>query len=510
MTADLAPRRDDMAQPSRAALARAADYQAIRGRDRDFRMSDDTGSRRGRRPRPGLRTGIDLLLSARGDDEPSTAGSAADQKPPRRRSPFPSPRRLMSRPRVAVPIVIIVVAGVALGGWALTRPDGSAAASYRLIPATMTTMRQTLSSSGTIEPAATATLSFSAPGQVTAVDAQVGQHVTAGQTLAVMDSPTLKAQAAQAEASLAGAQSQLSQDQAGRASSAQLASDQASANAAQSQVDSANAALSGATLTSPIDGIVVSAGLTAGQQMSGGGGGSSGTGSSGGGSSGGGSAAVESGGDSGGGSSGTGSGGSSGSGSSTSSITVISANDVINGNVDATEVGQIKTGDQVVITTEGSAGPVSGTVASIGLIASTSSGVATFPLVIDVTGTPSGLYQGASATVSIIYHQVTNVLAVPAAAVLESGGKTVVDTIVKGRRVAKDVTTGLTTGGLTQITSGLTAGEQVVVTIPRLVSGGSGTSGNSGGGNAVFIGPGGGQVVVRGVPAGGGFGPGGG
>ena len=381
-----------------------------------------------------------------------------------------------------MPIVIIVVAGVALGGWALTRPDGSAAASYRLIPATMTTMRQTLSSSGTIEPAATATLSFSAPGQVTAVDAQVGQHVTAGQTLAVMDSPTLKAQAAQAEASLAGAQSQLSQDQAGRASSAQLASDQASANAAQSQVDSANAALSGATLTSPIDGIVVSAGLTAGQQMSGGGGGSSGTGS----------------------------GGSSGSGSSTSSITVISANDVINGNVDATEVGQIKTGDQVVITTEGSAGPVSGTVASIGLIASTSSGVATFPLVIDVTGTPSGLYQGASATVSIIYHQVTNVLAVPAAAVLESGGKTVVDTIVKGRRVAKDVTTGLTTGGLTQITSGLTAGEQVVVTIPRLVSGGSGTSGNSGGGNAVFIGPGGGQVVVRGVPAGGGFGPGGG
>jgi multidrug efflux pump subunit AcrA (membrane-fusion protein) len=368
----------------------------------------------------------------------------------------------------------------------------------------MTTMRQTLSSSGTLEPAATATLSFSAPGQVTAVDAQVGQHVTAGQTLAVMDSPTLKAQAAQAEASLAGAQSQLSQDQAGRASSAQLASDQASVNAAQSQVDSANAALSGATLTSPIDGIVVTAGLTAGQQMSGGGG-SSGTGSSGGGSSGGGSAA----GDSGGGSSGTGSGGSSGSGSSTSSISVISANDVINGNVDATEVGQIKTGDQVVITTEGAAGPVSGTVASIGLIASTSSGVATFPLVIDVTGTPSGLYQGASATVSIIYHQVTNVLAVPAAAVLESGGKTVVDTMVKGRRVAKDVTTGLTTGGLTQITSGLTTGEQVVVTIPRLVSGGSGTSGNSGGGNGIFLGPGGGQVVVR-VPAGGGFGPGGG
>ena len=392
-----------------------------------------------------------------------------------------------------MPIAILVVAGAALGAWAVTRPDGSAAASYRLIPATMATLRQTLSTSGTIEPATTSTLSFSAPGQVTAVDAQVGQHVTAGQTLATMDSPSLKAQAAQAEASLAGAQSQLSQDQASSASSAQVASDQASVNAAQSQVDSANAALSGATLTSPIDGIVVTVGFTAGQQITGGGGG---------GSSGGGSGGGESGGGSGGGSSGG------GSGSSTSSITVISANDVINANVDATVVGQIKTGDQAVITTEGAAGPVLGTVASIGLIASTSSRVATFPLVIHVTGTPSGLYEGASATVSIIYRQLTNALAVPAAAVLVSGGKTVVYTIIKGHRVARDVTTGLTSGGLTQITSGLTVGEQVVVNIPRAVTVGSG-SGNSGNGNGVFIGPGGGQVVVR-LPPGGGPGPGGG
>ena len=460
-------------------------------------MNDGTGSRRGRRSRPDVLTGIDTLLSARGDDDSSAAaGPAAHQKAPRRRNLLPRARSLLSRPRIALPAVLIVLAAASLGAWAATRSTGSSGPTYRLFPAATTTIRQALSTSGTIEPATTDTLSFSAAGQVTAVDVQVGQRVTVGQTLATMDSPSLKAQAAQAEASLAGAQSQLSQDQASSASTAQLAADQASVSAAQSQADSANAALSGATLTSPIDGIVVTVGLTAGQQMSGGGSGSGGGGGSGSGSGGGGSGSGSGGGDSGGGGSGGTSSGSSG------SITVISANDIINANVDATVVGRIKTGDQAVITTQNAAGPVLGTVASIGLIASTSSGVATFPVVINVTGTPSGLYQGASATISIIYNQVSNVLAVPTAAVVFSGGKIVVYTMVHGHRVAKDVTTGLTSEGLTQITSGLTAGEQVVVPIPRAVSG-SGGAGNSQNGS-VIIGPRGRVIQI----GGGGLGPG--
>ncbi len=461
-------------------------------------MNDDTGSRRGRRSRPGVLTGIDTLLSAPGDGD---SPAAAHQKAPRRRNPFLSPRGLLSRPRIALPAAVIVLAAASLGAWAATRSTGSAGPTYRLFPAATTTIRQTLSTSGTIQPATTDTLSFSAAGQVTAVDVQVGQRVTAGQTLAAMDSPSLKAQAAQAQASLAGAQSQLSQDQASSASSAQLAADQASVSAAQSQAGSANAALSGATLTSPIDGIVVTVGLTAGQQMSGGGGsGSGGSGSGGSGSGGSGSGGSGSGG----GDSGGGSGGSS-SGSS-DSITVISANDIINANVNATVVGRIKAGDQAVITTQNAAGPVLGTVASIGLVASVSSGVATFPVVINVTGTPSGLYEGASATVSIIYNQVSNVLAVPAAAISMSSGKSVVHTMVHGHRAAKDVTTGLTAGGLTQITGGLTAGEQVVVPIPRAVSGGSGGAGNSQNGG-VIIGPRGRVIQIGG---GGGFGPKGG
>jgi multidrug efflux pump subunit AcrA (membrane-fusion protein) len=161
-------------------------------------------------------------------------------------------------------------------------------------------------------------------------------------------------------------------------------------------------------------------------------------------------------------------------------------------------IDHIKAGDPVVITTEGANGPITGTVASIGLTADTSSGVATFPVVIDVTGTPSGLYAGASASVTITYHQLAGVLAVPAAAVLPGpGGKAAVHVIVNGHQVTKTVTTGPTVNGLTQITSGLTAGERVVV---NLVNISPGRGGGQGGGSGVFIGPGGHLIQINGGP----------
>jgi multidrug efflux pump subunit AcrA (membrane-fusion protein) len=404
-------------------------------------------------------------------------------------------RKILSRPFIVAGVVLVVVGG-SIGAWAVTRPTASANSSHRLFPAVRTTLSQTLSATGTIEPTTTDTLSFDASGQVTAVYATVGQRVTAGQNLATMESASLQAQVAQAKATLAEDESRLSQDEAsgavngaGGVGGAQIAADQATVNADQSQVDSAEAALSGATLTSPIDGIVATVGLTVGEQVSGGS-------SSGGG-------GADSGSDSGSGAdSGSGGGGDSGSGgsdsgSSDTSITVISASDVVDANVGASVVDHIKAGDAVVITTEGARGPVAGTVASIGLTADTSSGVATFPVVIDVTGTPSGLYAGASASVTITYHQVADVLAVPAAAVLPGpGGKAAVHVIVNGHQVTKTVSTGLTVNGLTQITSGLTAGERVVVNLVKISPENSGP----GGGSGVFVGPGGHVIQINGGP----------
>jgi hypothetical protein len=64
-----------------------------------------------------------------------------------------------------------------------------------------------------------------------------------------------------------------------------------------------------------------------------------------------------------------------------------------------------------------------------------------------------------------------------------------------GHQVARDVSTGLSSGGLTQITRGLTEGERVVVEFKRI------TVSNPGNGNTV-IGPGGQVFHVRGGPGG--------
>ena len=86
---------------------------------------------------------------------------------------------------------------------------------------------------------------------------------------------------------------------------------------------------------------------------------------------------------------------------------------IVNTTVDDTEIGQIADGDQVDITPTGSTTPVYGTVGSISLIGSQSSDVTTFPVVIDVTGNPPGLYAGATADVSIIVKQLNDVTEVP-------------------------------------------------------------------------------------------------
>jgi membrane fusion protein, macrolide-specific efflux system len=367
---------------------------------------------------------------------------------------------------------VVLIIGGSLGAWLATRSTASTT-SYRLFPVTRTTLSQSLSVTGTIEPASTSTLAFSAQGEVTAVDVTAGQHVTGGQVLATMSSPSLQVQVDEAEATLAQDQARLSGDQASGASAAQIAADQASVTADQSQLDSANSALSGATLTAPASGIVTTVGYTTGQQLAGSGGGGGGSG-----------------GDSG------GSGDSGSSGSASPSITVVSSNDVVNASVDASVVSEIKTGDQAVITPEGGGAPVDGTVGSIGLVANTSSGVATFPVVIDVTGTPSGLYAGASASVSIIYNQVQGAVVVPTAAISPGPtGQNTVQLMANGQQVTRNITTGLTSGGLTQVTSGLSAGETVVMPIITINPGVSGNQGPLG--RRFFIGPGGGAVGFK-------------
>jgi multidrug efflux pump subunit AcrA (membrane-fusion protein) len=415
--------------------------------------------------------------------------------------PPPSFWRRNRWPLIAV-AVAVVAAAIALPLWLTSgssTPPGLSVTTVT-VPVTTGTIQSTVVTSGTIEPASQANLNFAVSGTVTAVDVKAGQTVTAGQKLATIDTTALAEQENAAQAQVTAANDRLASDEATGASASQIDSDESSLTSAESSLSTAQSNLNNASLTSTISGTVASVNLTVGQQVSG-----TGTGS----------------GNAGNGSAGNGNTGSNGTGSSASSsgeVEVIGTDSyIVNTSVDDTQIGQIAQGDQADITPSssssapgGSSTIVYGTVGSISLIGSQSSNVTTFPVVIDVTGNPSGLYAGASADVSIIVEQLNNVTEVPTQAIsYNSSGQAYVTEVVNGAHVVKDVTVGAAENGETQIVSGVAAGAKVLEREIRFNAPGGGTGGlfggNGSGGNKGF--PGGGffQRVGNGAPGGGGI-----
>jgi macrolide-specific efflux system membrane fusion protein len=400
----------------------------------------------------------------------------------------PEPPSVWRRYRWAIgtAAVVIIAAAIALPLWLTS--DSPTASGLTIttvtVPVTTGTIQQTVASSGTLEPASQANLNFAVSGTITAVDVAAGQTVKVGQVVATVDTTALSEDLSAAQAQLTAAQDRLASDESSGASTSQIDNDQASVTSAESSLSTAQTNLNDASLTSTISGTVASVNVTVGQQVTGTG--------SGGGNSGAGSGSTGSTGASGSNSGNNGS-GSSGSGSSSGQIVVIGTDSyIVNATVDDTQIGQIADGDQVDITPSGASTPIYGTVGSISLIGSQSSNVTTFPVVINVTGDPPGLFAGASANVSIIVKQLNNVTLVPTQAIsYGSNGQATVTEVVNGAHVVKDVTLGAAQSGQTQITSGVSVGDKVLereVTFHAPSGGGTGLF--SGGGGGGFLGGG--------------------
>jgi macrolide-specific efflux system membrane fusion protein len=432
-----------------------------------------------------------------------------------------SVKRLLTKRRsLATALAVVVVAG-GTGIWFATRSSAagpSITTTNQIKSVTTGSITQTVSSTGTIEPASQASLSFAVSGRVTAVNVTAGQTVTVGQSLATIDPTALSASVAQAEATVSADESKLATDQANGSSASQVAADQASVVSSQAQLSSAQASLAEATLTSTIAGTVASVNLSVGQQVSGTSTSSSPSSSTG-------SSASSSPGSTSKGSAAPSASSSSSSSSSTSSSTaqfvIISTGSyIVNATVDDTQVSQVVVGDQAVITPSGATTAAYGTVGSIGLLATSSSNVASFPVVINVTGSPSGLFGGATASVVITVKNLQNVVVVPTAAIHYSGNATTVNMVTNGNTAAQTVTVGAASGGNTQIVSGLAVGDKVVVPVVTIKGfGGAGTGagtrtgtgfGGAGGFGGGFGGGGGGGAGGFGGGGGGGFGGGGG
>jgi macrolide-specific efflux system membrane fusion protein len=404
----------------------------------------------------------------------------------------PGKRRFTRRRVVVIAVVVLVVVLVVAFVW--VRAAGSQTPRPRFATAETASVAQTVDASGTIAAAQEADLSFQVSGQVTAIPVTVGQQVSTGQVLATIDSASLPSQVAQARATLA--QNRAKRDADDGASSEQRAADNAAVDAAQAQLDSAQKQLAKATLTSTIDGTVAAVNLDVGQQVAAGGGGSASSAASG--ASGTGSAAA-------GGASASSGSGSTAASAATAQIVVISTDSyVVNASVDDTQVGQLKVGQEVDITPNGATTPVKGTVSTVGMVATQTSGVASYPVTVDVAAGTSGLHIGASAQLSIIVTRVDGVLTVPTAAIRQQNGSSVVDEVRDGQQVTVPVTVGLSGGGRTEISSGLSAGTRIVLpgdapgTTSTRPTGGFFGGGGGGGGGGTGGGQNGGGTAPRG------------
>lgn len=399
------------------------------------------------------------------------------------------------RPRTKrqyVVVALVALLAVGAGYWMLGR-GSSAQAQSSVTTVTTGTFKQSVSGSGTIQPASQADLDFGVSGRVASVEVKAGDIVKKDEVLARLGTVSLDPALASAKAQLEAAESAAAND--GGQTSTQRAANDASLASARADVAKAEDNLKSAVLRSTIAGTVASVDLSVGDQV----GSSSGSGGSSSQSTGGAGAADP-----------MGTSGSAASSSTSTAITVVAPESFkVNVDVAAADIDKVKKGMQVEVTPNGASEAIFGTVAGVGLVAETSdSGAATFPVTVKITGKQKDLYVGTSADVSIIVKQVENVLTVPSLALTTSGDKTYVKKVVGSSAKRTAVTIGQTYGTSTEITSGLKSGDKVEITAPQTPRGSTGSGGGFPGGGGA---PGGGSGFPGGggFPAGGGF-PGGG
>lgn len=352
--------------------------------------------------------------------------------------------RAIRRPRVLVPAATAVVV-LALAVWWFGFRERAVAdtpeATTQAVAASVTTLEKSVSASGTITPTVSQDVSFAVSGTVLSVDVAEGDTVEAGQTLATVDTLQLNADLLEAKATLATAEANLSDledaDDGSDAASAQIAAASAQVDVAKAAESDAEDAMADATLVAPVAGLVTTVDLAVGDAVTGGDAGAGG--------------GVA--------------GGSSGSTGTAQFVIVGTDSWQVDVTVDDADVALIAVGDQAELAIDG-ADTVFGTVSEIGLLSTSSSGVAAYPVTIAVTGSPDGVHDGVSADVSIVYERRTDVLTVPSAAVRTVDGSSVVLTQdAEGNQVETPVEVGETVGDLTEITSGLSEGDQVLVTV---------------------------------------------
>ncbi|WP_194793155.1 efflux RND transporter periplasmic adaptor subunit [Raineyella fluvialis] len=383
-------------------------------------------------------------------------GSATTALPPRRLRQRRR-RRTIAIVASAVLVVLVVVAVIAL----MTRNRQSAPTpSSTTYTVQRTSLSRSVTATGTFQPAQQLSVNFPASGTITEVKVAVGDKVTKGQILATEDSAALGATLQSARASVSSAQAQVN-SLTSTATTAQVTAAQATLAAAQAKLTQAQSNYDGATLRSPISGIVAKVGVSKGGVATGSSGGSGGSGSASG--SQGISAAAAAG------LSGTSQSGTNATSATGDVVVVDTSSWQVDTSVGAADLPSLKAGQAVTLTAPDGRTTLAGSVKSVSQVADAASGSsgtssATFPVVVDVTDTKgTQLYIGSTTTASIVVERLDNVLAVPTSAVSQVNGHPSVRVDTNGTTTDTPVSLGAVVGQETEITGGLSAGDHVLV-----------------------------------------------
>jgi len=246
----------------------------------------------------------------------------------------------------------------------------------------------------------------------------------------------------------------------------QIQMDQSQVQIDEVNLSSAQTAVSEATLTAPVAGVVAALNVTSGQEV----GGSSQS-----------------------------SGASSASSSSSPAVAIITPGAfAVTGSVSDALVHEITVGQKAQVLVAGSTEAETGSVTAVAQQATVSSGVATFSVTVTLDGADPALRDGMSASVNVIVNQVVEVLTVPTSAVRTSGGSSTVQVLVNGKAQTRSVQIGASDALRTQIVSGINRGDQVIIAtisanVPASSGGagglfGGGFGGGRGGGARAFAG----------------------
>ena len=143
------------------------------------------------------------------------------------------------------------------------------------------------------------------------------------------------------------------------------------------------------------------------------------------------------------------------------------------------DIADVKVGQAATIAFPAITGASSkATVTAIAPTGTTSNSVVTYATTITLTDPPKNLRIGQTADVTITTSTTSaNALYVPAAAISTANGESTVKVIKNGKTTSVTVTTGVVGDDGTQIKSGLTAGETIVIGSVSAATTGTGTAG---------------------------------